>query len=237
MMPYISLRTRGPVDILKLLVPDQWKPMPYFSQLNELEGVPVINIHIWFDRKLTTVDHLLFSRSPLLSVYADMSTTCKEYADNDKSMLELVFAPAKEWIGRSDEDIIAATMKELERLFPTEIRADQSLAKIRKSKVVKTPLSVYESRSGREAFRPSQRSPIRNFYMAGDFTKQKYLASMEGAIFSGKLAAEKIVDDFNMKGKGAPFSASSSRSPELVAASGLLAMAALGAGAAGFGLM
>lgn len=30
-----------------------------------------------FDRKLTTVDHLLFSRSPLLSVYADMSTTCK----------------------------------------------------------------------------------------------------------------------------------------------------------------
>ena len=30
-----------------------------------------------FDRKLTTVDHLLFSRSDLLSVYADMSTTCK----------------------------------------------------------------------------------------------------------------------------------------------------------------
>jgi uncharacterized protein with NAD-binding domain and iron-sulfur cluster len=45
-------------------------------------------------------------------------------------MLELVFAPAKEWIGRSDEDIIAATMTELERLFPTEIKADQSLAKV-----------------------------------------------------------------------------------------------------------
>lgn len=31
-----------------------------------------------FDRKLkNTYDHLLFSRSPLLSVYADMSTTCK----------------------------------------------------------------------------------------------------------------------------------------------------------------
>ena len=31
----------------------------------------------WFDRKLSTVDHLLFSRSDLLSVYADMSTCCK----------------------------------------------------------------------------------------------------------------------------------------------------------------
>lgn len=104
--------------------------MPYFSQLKELEGVPVINIHIWFDRKLSTVDHLLFSRSPLLSVYADMSTTCKEYYDSNRSMLELVFAPAKDWIGRSDEDIMAATMEELERLFPLEIKADQSLAKV-----------------------------------------------------------------------------------------------------------
>lgn len=34
---------------------------------------------------------------------------------------------------RSDEDIIDATMKELERLFPTEIKADQSLAKVRAS--------------------------------------------------------------------------------------------------------
>lgn len=66
---------------MKLLLPDKWKNMPYFQKLNGLAGVPVINIHIWFDRKLSTVDHLLFSRSNLLSVYADMSVTCKEYYD------------------------------------------------------------------------------------------------------------------------------------------------------------
>ena len=43
---------------------------------------------------------MLFSRSELLSVYADMSTTCKEYQDDNASMLELVFAPAADWIGR-----------------------------------------------------------------------------------------------------------------------------------------
>jgi 15-cis-phytoene desaturase len=66
-----------PVDPLKLMLPEQWKSEPYFKKLDGLKGVPVINIHMWFDRKLTTVDHLLFSRSPLLSVYADMSLTCK----------------------------------------------------------------------------------------------------------------------------------------------------------------
>nr|CAA60479.1 Phytoene desaturase [Haematococcus lacustris] len=204
-----------PVDIMKILMPDPWASMPYFKQLNGLEGVPVINIHIWFDRKLTTVDHLLFSRSPLLSVYADMSTTSKEYRDDKKSMLELVFAPAKEWIGRPDEEIIAATMTELERLFPTEVRADQSMAKILKYKVVKTPLSVYKSTAGREKFRPTQRSPISNFYLAGDYTKQKYLASMEGAVFSGKLVTEAIVEDWSARGVT---SSAASRQPALAAA-------------------
>ncbi|CAI5929853.1 unnamed protein product [Closterium sp. NIES-64] len=181
-----------PVDPLKLLLPPAWKADPFFQKLDGLEGVPVINVHLWFDRKLTTVDHLLFSRSKLLSVYADMSVTCKGYADENASMLELVFAPAKEWIGRSDEDIVQATMVELERLFPTEIRADGSKAKLKKSIVVKTPRSVYKAVTGRQAYRPGQTTPISNFYLAGCFTMQRYLASMEGAVLSGKQCAEQI---------------------------------------------
>lgn len=63
----------------------------------------------------------------------------QEYYDPNKSMLELVFAPAEEWISRSDEDIIEATMSELAKLFPDEISADQGKAKIVKYHVVKTP--------------------------------------------------------------------------------------------------
>ncbi|MFS8909446.1 15-cis-phytoene desaturase, partial [Synechococcus sp. OH2] len=78
------------VDALKELLPARWWELPYFQQLRELEGVPVISLQIWFDRKLTHIDHSLFSRSPLLSVYADMSNTCRGYADPERSMLELV---------------------------------------------------------------------------------------------------------------------------------------------------
>lgn len=188
-----------PVDILKLLLPENWQEMPYFKKLEKLVGVPVINVHIWFDRKLkNTYDHLLFSRSPLLSVYADMSVTCKEYYNPNQSMLELVFAPADEWISRSDSEIIDATMKELAKLFPDEISADQSKAKIVKYHVVKTPRSVYKTVPNCEPCRPLQRSPIDGFYLAGDYTKQKYLASMEGAVLSGKLCVQAIVQDYEV---------------------------------------
>lgn len=157
-----------PVDIVKRMLPKRWQNMPYFRQLDELEGIPVINLHMWFNRKLKAVDHLCFSRSPLLSVYADMSVTCKEYA-SDTSMLELVFAPCSpiaggniNWIGKSDEEIIDATMGELARLFPEEIANDEKWpatgkqgpkgqAKLTKYAVVKVPRSVYAAIPGESA--------------------------------------------------------------------------------------
>jgi 15-cis-phytoene desaturase len=179
------------VDVTKVLMPQPWKDMAFFQKLEGLEGVPVVNLHLWFDRKITNIDHLLFSRSDLLSVYADMSITCKEYEDPDRSMLEFVLAPAKDWIDKSDEEIIAATMQELERLFPQHLTGDNP-AKLRKYKVVKTPRSVYTASPGSQAYRPSQETPISNFYLAGSYTMQQYLGSMEGAVLSGKLAAQAI---------------------------------------------
>jgi 15-cis-phytoene desaturase len=180
-----------PVDPLKVMLPEAWRDMDFFKQLDGLEGVPVINLHLWFDRKLTDIDHLLFSRSPLLSVYADMSNTCKEYANPDRSMLELVLAPAKEWIAKSDQEIVDATMAELEKLFPNHFGSENP-AKLLKYHVVKTPRSVYKATPGRQQHRPSQVTPIPNFYLTGDYTMQRYLASMEGAVLSGKLTAQAI---------------------------------------------
>jgi 15-cis-phytoene desaturase len=211
-----------PVDVFKRLLPRAWSPLPFFRQCDELEGIPVINLHLWFDRKLRSTDGLCFSRSPLLSVYADMSTTCKEYADEERSMLELVFAPCAplagssvNWIAASDEAIVDAAMGELARLFPLDIAPDPAWpatvsalgggargdvgygggqARLRKHAVVRVPRSVYAAVPGRGKFRPSQETPIANFVLAGDWTAQKFLGSMEGAVLAGKLAAEVVAD-------------------------------------------
>merc|ERR1711934_1048680 len=105
----------------------------------------------------------------------------------------------------SDEEIIDATMGELARLFPLEIANDEKWpatsnqgaegkAKLRKFVVVKVPRSVYAAVPGRNKYRPSQTTPIPHFTLAGDWTSQKFLGSMEGAVLGGKLAAEVIAD-------------------------------------------
>merc|ERR1719420_1688362 len=96
-------------------------------------------------------------------------------------------------------------MGELARLFPLEIANDpnwpatanqgpKGQAKLKKYAVVKTPRSVYAAVPGRNKYRPSQETPIEKLTMAGDWTSQKFLGSMEGAVLGGKLAAEVIAD-------------------------------------------
>ncbi|WRX20225.1 Amine oxidase - like 10 [Theobroma cacao] len=50
----------APVDILKLLLPEDWREISYFKKLEKLVGVPVINVHIWLVIKsIVCSDNLL----------------------------------------------------------------------------------------------------------------------------------------------------------------------------------
>jgi zeta-carotene desaturase len=45
-----------------------------------------------------------------------------------------------------------------------------------------------------DRFRPSQKTAIANFFLAGSYTQQDYIDSMEGATLSGKQAAQAILE-------------------------------------------
>ena len=57
------------------------------------------------------------------------------------------------------------------------------------SNVVKLAQSLYRESPGMEPYRPNQSTPINNLFLAGSYTRQDYIDSMEGATISGKLAA------------------------------------------------
>ena len=65
-------------------------------------------------------------------------------------------------------------------------------ARLLKSTVVRIPQSVYKARPGMDRHRPGQATGIPNFFLCGDYTRQNYLASMEGAVLSGKRVAARV---------------------------------------------
>ena len=104
-------------------------------------------------------------------------------------MLQCVLPPGDPWIPKKTEEIVAHTDAQVRQLFPSA--RDLTLVW---SHVVKLAQSLYRESPGMEPFRPDQRTPVRNFFLAGSYTRQDYIDSMEGATMSGRLAAAAILD-------------------------------------------
>ncbi|KAE8684176.1 Zeta-carotene desaturase [Hibiscus syriacus] len=62
------------------------------------------------------------------------------------------------------------------------------------SSVVKIGQSLYREGPGKDPFRPDQKTPTKNFFLAGSYIKQDYIDSTEGATLSGRQASAYICD-------------------------------------------
>jgi zeta-carotene desaturase len=183
-----------PVHNIKNIVPPEWLVHKYFRNLHEFVGSPVANCQLWFDRKITDTDNLMFSQGTIFATFADVSITCPEDFQNNTgsanggSVMSLVLAPAHQLMTMPNEVITWLVMKDIHDRFPKSRQA-----KLLKSTIVKIPQSVYKAVPDVDQYRPDQISPVKNFFLAGDYTYQRYLASMEGAALSGKMVAEKLL--------------------------------------------
>ncbi|MCX6179665.1 MAG: FAD-dependent oxidoreductase [Chlorobiales bacterium] len=188
-----------PVHNIKKIVPIEWLTHKYFRNLHEFVGSPVANCQLWFDRKITDTDNLMFSQGTIFATFADVSITCPEDFQNSMgtanggSVMSLVLAPAHQLMSMPNEVITELVMKDIHERFPKSRQA-----KLLKSSIVKIPQSVYKAVPDVDQFRPDQISPVKNFFLAGDYTYQRYLASMEGAALSGKMVAEKLLSKFGV---------------------------------------
>ncbi len=182
-----------PVHSFKKVIPKAWLKYDYFKNLFHFVGSPVANCQLWFDRKITETDNLMFSHGTTFATFADVSIAATDDYQAGQgtatggSVLNLVLAPAHHLMELPNDVIVEQVMNELKTLFPKA--KDATLLK---STIVKIPESVYKAVPGVDKFRPDQRSPIANFFLCGDYTYQKYLASMEGAALSGRAVAEKL---------------------------------------------
>jgi len=183
-----------PVHNIKTVLPVEWLAHKYFRNLHQFEGSPVANCQLWFDRKITDTDNLMFSQGTTFATFADVSLTCPEDFQkgtgtaNGGSVMSLVLAPAHQLMDMPGEVIISMVMQDIHDRFPKSRDA-----KLLKSTLVKIPQSVYKAVPDVDQYRPDQITPIKNFFLAGDYTYQRYLASMEGAALSGKQVAEKLL--------------------------------------------
>lgn len=93
-------------------------------------------------------------------------------------------------------DVIALALRELAEFFPAAREAQ-----LEKAHVVKEIRATFSAKPGLELKRPLSRTAIPNLFLAGDWTRSGWPATMEGAVRSGYLAAEAVTTAAGNAGK------------------------------------
>ncbi len=178
----------APLHSARQILPASLRRFEIFDRMWQLKSVPVMNVQIWYDRRVCQTDNLFFTSEACFSVFADLSLTSPlTYDRHGGSMVEMAVAPAAPLWKLSDEEIVEKCHQDLARLWPAV-----EPAKRLKGTVVRIPNSLYREAPQSDQYRPTQQTPIPNLFLAGCYTYQDYMASMEGAVQSGLAAARAI---------------------------------------------
>ena len=207
---------------IQKLLPADFRKYKEFDKVYNLDAVPVQTVQLRFNGWVTElndkekmmdlsgdksngkapgIDNLLYSPDVEFSCFADLAITSPGdyYKEGEGSLMQCVLTPGDKWMPVSTEAIAMETIKQVKKLFPSAANLECTWWN-----VVKLGKSLYREGPGMDVNRPSQVTPVPNFFLAGSYTFQDYIDSMEGATKSGMLCADAILarTDMLQKYKG-----------------------------------
>lgn len=192
---------------IQRVLPQEWRKWSEFNNIYQLEAVPVATVQLRFDGWVTElqdeekrkqlnqavgIDNLLYTADADFSCFADLALTSPSdyYRQGQGSLLQLVLTPGDPFIKENNEAIAQHVLKQVHELFPSSRELNMTWYS-----VVKLAQSLYREAPGMDVYRPDQKTPVPNFFLAGSYTQQDYIDSMEGATSSGRRAAKVILEN------------------------------------------
>ncbi|MBY0373475.1 MAG: FAD-dependent oxidoreductase, partial [Bryobacteraceae bacterium] len=138
---------------------------------------PITGVHLWFDRPVTTLPHgTLLDR-----------TIQWFFNKSEGRYLQLVISASRSLSDMPRQEVIDLCLRELAEFLPA-VRE----ARLEKAHVVKEIRATFSAAPSLEARRPEPATIIPNLFLAGDWTRSGWPATMEGAVRSGYRAAEAV---------------------------------------------
>ena len=141
------------------------------------EHSPITGIHVWFDRAVTGLPH---------AALLDRTIQWMFNKDQGRSV-QVVISASRGLVDMGRAEVVDLVLAEAREFFPA-VRD----AKVERAQVIKEIRATYSAQPGMEAVRPTAVTRVPNVFLAGDWTRCGWPATMEGAVRSGYLAAEAV---------------------------------------------
>ena len=166
-----------PFSRLLRLIPATLRETGNFSNLEHLHVSPITGVHMWFDRSVMP--------EPFLTA---IEGTVQWVFNRTGRYVQIVISASHDLSNRPQQEIIDICRRELNDLLP-EARD----AHLERAVVIRENSATFSPAPDCDQWRPSQKTILRNLFLAGDWTSTGWPATMESAVRSGYQAAEAIL--------------------------------------------
>lgn len=173
-----------PPFVLCRLLPDRLRDILHL-RTEQFGSSPIVSIHLWFDKPVMDRDFVGLIDRRVQWVF-NRRRIMREHG-KPENYISAIISAAHEFVNFSKEALTKLAVQDIGSAYPSPRRA-----KLMHSVVIKEKRATFSPTNEVEPYRPSHRTPIGNFYLAGDWTDTGLPPTIEGAIMSGFRCAELI---------------------------------------------
>jgi 15-cis-phytoene desaturase len=156
----------------------------WLAPMLDLPSLSAATIQFELDQPVLESDRTNFSPTAVCCFAEQSRTTFKHVPGRFSAIL----FPPEQFLNMSDDQRVERVYRDADALgLPLR-------GHVTRHRVVNHPHDFYAMRPGTESLRPEQATPVPGLFLAGDYTKQPFSASMEGAVIAGQRAAQAVLN-------------------------------------------
>jgi hydroxysqualene dehydroxylase len=177
-----------PAPQLLRFMPENAVADPFFSRLTGLSSSPIICVHLWLDREVTNSPFIGFIGTTTQWLFNKRQIFAQR-GEAHPGYLSFVISGARKLVERSNQEILDIVINDLHAMIPAARGA-----KVVKSLVLKEKNATMAPNLRSHELRPTAKTPIANFFLAGDWIQTGLPATIESAVIAGRAAAAAVIE-------------------------------------------
>lgn len=174
-----------PINVAKELLRPGFGSQEWCRAMLSLKTMSAATLQLELSRPIYPVDRTIFGPGTVLASFGEQSRTAFKHANGRVS---IILTPPDLFVAMEPDRVFETAMNDA-RKIGFDLRP-----LVTDYRVINEPDQFHALSPGQNALRPDQRTPVRGLTLAGGYTKQAWIDTMEGAVISGRKAARAVLD-------------------------------------------
>lgn len=159
----------------------------YLAGVEQIPFTPILSLHLWFSEEFMGSEEIVGIIGRRIQWIFNRRSIAPASHGNSRNVAAgyicAVISAAQRFVELGNDELLAIALEDLRAIYGARLSPPTAFLAIREKR------ATFSSSPATEPLRPGPRTPLRNLFLAGDWTATGYPATIEGAILSAERSS------------------------------------------------